>query len=326
MPPKQVQNEREDIFVIVPIEYGEEIRKQLQGWGLEEGGDFSILQPGINEQFTDEFFRKYNNKRLILGETFLNETVIEEEAPKSFKEVLWQTFGKEQTKILSLNCMGMEAFFHILKLQVERGQLPEELWLFLNFETLTEHHHLLSRTQHADVWKMIQQRESLHNSEFSAYIQRAAERAENYQIEIEYSPQRTSIDSQDACISDQKAYLKQGLMYQWNPCWEEGRFLKKLLDFALERDISVKGILVPVNVTLAKYYFGDQFEQIFTENCQKLRQFFLNCKADFFDLGRLLPKEYFCSEVTINDAVYVAGMEIIKQELLQQMGMGEKKV
>ena len=46
--------------------------------------------------------------------------------------------------------------------------------------------------------------------------------------------------------------------------------------------------------------------------------------ADFYDLGRLLASEYFCSEVTINDAVYGAGMKIIIQELLEQMGMGER--
>lgn len=113
-------------------------------------------------------------------------------------------------------------------------------------------------------------------------------------------------------------------MYQWDPDWEEGRFLQKLLEFALEHRILVKAILAPVNVPLAKQYYGDLFEQIFSSNCQKLRQLFLNYKADFYDLGRLLASEYFCSEVTINDAVYGAGMKIIIQELLEQMGMGER--
>lgn len=322
--PKQAQVEETGIFVVVPIEYGAEIRDQLQGWGLEEGGDFSILQPGINEKFVAEFFRKYKNKRLILGETFLNETVIEDKEPQSFKEVLWQTFGREQTKILSLNCLGMEGFYHILRLQSELGQLPEEVWLFLNFETFTEHHHLLSRTQHADVWKMIQRQGNIVSPHFTSYIQQAVQRAQNYQIELAYSPQRTSVDSEEERIYDQKLYLKQEMMYQWDPDWEEGRFLQKLLEFALEHRILVKAILAPVNVPLAKQYYGDLFEQIFSSNCQKLRQLFLNYKADFYDLGRLLASEYFCSEVTINDAVYGAGMKIIIQELLEQMGMGER--
>lgn len=58
------------IYVLVPIEYGESLREQLENMGLQENKSFSILQSGINETFAEEFYRVYDNKYLILGETF----------------------------------------------------------------------------------------------------------------------------------------------------------------------------------------------------------------------------------------------------------------
>ncbi len=306
--PEQVKD-NPDIYVIVPIEYGEEIREQLEDWGLQIHKSFSILQPGINEKFAEEFFRKYENKYLVFGETFLNEIIIEEKNAKNLKEILWQTFGKEQMKILSMNCMGIETFYHILKLQEKLFRAPEEVWLFLNYETLTEHHHLLSRTQHVDALRLIQLQGDKYSREFGLYIQKAEDRAKNYQIELKYSPQRVSVDDKEARIQAQKDYLRQNMMYELDLHWEEGRYLRKLLQFAKEKHISVTGILVPANVSLANRYWGDAFTDIYAENTQKLQDLFTESNAHFLDLGKLLPEKYFCAEVTVNDAVYRQGME-----------------
>lgn len=311
--------EHTGIYVIVPIEYGESLREQLVNMGLQEHHSFSILQSGINETFVEEFYRAYDNKYLILGETFLNEVVISDNNPRSMKELLWQTFGKAHTKILSMNCMGMESFYHLLKLQKELFGTPKEVWLFLNYETLTAYHHLLSRAQHADVWKLIQQQKQIISNEFTRYIRKTETRAENYQIESAYSPKRVSVDSEDARISSQKEYLRQNMMYELDLSCEESRYLKKILEFSRENKISVMGISVPVNISLAERYWGNRFSEIYTENNDKLRGLFLNQNANFIDFGNFLSEQYFCAEVTVNDAIYTQGLELIAEELKRRM-------
>lgn len=44
---------------------------------------------------------------MVIGETFLNETIIDEENPESIKDCLWRTYKKENMKVLAMNCMGM---------------------------------------------------------------------------------------------------------------------------------------------------------------------------------------------------------------------------
>ena len=318
LPPEQMAG-KANAYVLVPIEYGESLRLQLEGMGLEEGHSFSIMQSGINEGFAEEFYRNYENKRLVFGETFLNEIVIGEPNAKSMKEILWRSFGKLQTKILSMNCMGMESFYHILKLQKELFGTPEELWIFLNYETLTAHHHLLSRTQHADAWKMIWQRERIQSDEVARYIQKTETRALNFQIELKYSPPRVSVDSEEARARSQKEYLRQNMMYRLDLCSEEGQFLKKILEFAQESKISVTGISVPVNISLATRYQGIAFMDAFTENNKTLQELFLGHNADFINLGNFLSAQYFCAEVTVNDAIYTQGLELIAAELKEQI-------
>lgn len=307
------------IYVLVPIEYGESLREQLENMGLQENKSFSILQSGINETFAEEFYRVYDNKYLILGETFLNEVVISDNNSRSMKQLLWQTFGKAHTKVLSMNCMGMESFYHLLKLQKELFGTPKEVWLFLNYETLTAHHHLLSRAQHADAWKLIQQQEQIIRNEFARYVRKAETRAENYQIESAYSPKRVSVDSEDARINSQKEYLRQNMMYELDLCCEEIQYLKKTLNFSRENKISVTGISVPVNTALAERYQGNAFTKIFTENNDKLQRLFLSHNADFIDLGNFLSEQYFCAEVTVNDAIYTQGLKLIAEELKRRI-------
>lgn len=313
--PESIRNLVSDYYVLVPIEYGNEIKEQLQDWGLAEEENFSILRAEINEKYANEFFRKYKNKRLILGESFLNETVLEEKKSKSIKERIWEEFGKEETKILSMNCMGMQSFYYILQLQIKFGHKPEELWLFASYETLTEFHHLLSRTQHAGVLKLIQEQGNINDSEFIEYIKLAQERAADYKLEYTYSPQRTT----DGKIMDmdniRKSYLKLNLLYDLNLNSEEAKYLKKILIVSQNEGIEMSVILAPINYELAREYYGREFNNVYYKNNLKLEKFVADFEAKFINMSALLPAKDFVVCETINDGLYKGGQERVIQYL-----------
>lgn len=313
--PENVRKHISDYYILVPIEYGNEIKKQLESWGLIEEQNFTILQARINEKFAEEFFRKYKNKRLVLGESFLNEIVLDEISPRSIKERIWEEFGKEETKILSMNCMGMQSFYHILRLQVKLGYSPEELWLFTSYETLTEFHHLLSRTQHAGVLELIQEQGNISDDKFIEYINIAQKRAANYNIELEYSPQRTTIGKEMNLEEIRKSYLKLNLLYDLALSSEEVKYLKKILSIAENEGIAVRVILTPINYELARKYYGREFDEIFSRNTLRLKKFVTGFRAEFYNMSTILTEEDFVASETINDGIYDEGQKKVVKYL-----------
>ena len=83
--PNEVRNQLQNTFILIPVEYPEEICKQLYSWGLKEDS-FAVIKSNIEKSYTEEFFRQYGYDRLVIGETFLNETIIDEENPESIKD------------------------------------------------------------------------------------------------------------------------------------------------------------------------------------------------------------------------------------------------
>lgn len=307
--PLNIKENISDYYILVPIEYGNEIKKQLESWGLVEKKNFTILQAKINEKYVEEFFREYKNKRLILGESFLNETILDERCPRSIKERIWKEFGKEETKILSMNCMGMQSFYHILRLQMKMGYKPETLWLFTSYETLTEFHHMLSRTQHAGVLELIQKQGNIKDKDFLQYINIAQERAKDYSIEFEYSPQRTTRGQPMNMEEIRKSYLKLNLMYDLSLDSEETKYMGKILKLAKKEGVIVSVILTPVNYELAKVYYGREFEDVFFKNTLRLKDFVGDLHTKFYDMSTLLRSTDYIASETINDGIYEAGQK-----------------
>lgn len=313
--PESVKKKISEFFVIVPIEYGDEIRIQLEEWGLVEEKNFKILQAKINDKYVEEFFRKYTNKRLVLGETFLNEIVFDEKKAISIKERIWETFGKENTKVLSLNCMGMQSYYHMLRLQINLGYKPEELWLFISYETLTEFHHILSRTQHVGVLNAIQSQSNIEDEEFFEYIKVAKERATNFSIELQYSPQRTTNNNIMNMEEIRKAYMQLNLLYEIKMNSEEINYLIKILQITQLEKIDTYCIMTPINYELARKYYDTEFEKYYNDNNAKLRMLVTSAQAKFYDMGMLLSEKNFVALETINDGIYGVGQEKVIQFL-----------
>lgn len=319
-----IKENLEDMYIVIPIENAAEVCEQLHSLGL--GGEtFAIVKSNIEEEYTKEFFREYNNDRLILGETFLNEIIIDENNSESIKECLWKAYGRETTKILAMNCMGMQGFYHMLRLQILQGNIPRETWVFVNFETLTEYHHMLSRTQHPDLLKMIAETGQIRDRKFEQYIQQAVKRARNYKIEMQYSPQRTFSDKNVDNKVVQKEYMRTQLLRPLSLEIEEMLYLKKILELCSHYDIAGYAINTPINYQLARKLYQDEFCEIYEKNRLILKKMVESYKGIFWDMGELLEEEDFCSVVTINDAVYQSGRNKVMAYLYSKEGKNDRE-
>ena len=187
---------------------------------------------------------------------------------------------------------------------------PKKLWVFVNFETLTGHHHILPRVQHPDLAEMIQVKSDHIEPDLSQYVEIARARALNFRLELEYSPQRTYVGEPDE-DKVQKEYTRQQLLNQISEEYEECRYLARILTTCNEEEIEASVIAVPLNYQRAIDFFGDDFKSIHKKNIDTLSNLVLKYRCTFWDLSELLEKQYFETKVTLQDGVRRGGRQKI---------------
>lgn len=313
---------RNNGYVIVPVEHYTEIREQLLSWSMIENFDFYILKSELYADFFHEFFRKYNGKYLVFGETFLRSVLLDEKPMRSMQDDLYEAFGKENMKILSIVCMGMEESYYYLKKQISLNMRPENLLIFVNFETLTEKHHMLPRVQHPVLTEMIQSGSEGVSPDLSEYIKKAKERALDYRLELQYSPRRTYSGEPDD-VEIQKEYTRQQLLNQISSDYEECQYLVKILQTCMENKIEAAVIVVPVNYQKASDFFGERYKIIHKKNIETLSRMILDLNCEFIDMSELLEKDLFETRVTLMDGIRYEGRKRITQKLKTYFGLQE---
>ena len=170
---------------------------------------------------------------------------------------------------------------------------------------------MLSRTQHPDLLKMIAETGQIRDEYFQQYIQQAEERARNYKIEMQYSPQRTFDGKNVDNETIQKEYMKIQILRPLSLETEEMLYFKRILQLLRKYDIAGYVINTPINYQLAKKLYHEEFVEIYEKNRSVLKKFADDNKCQFWDMGDLLEEEDFASMVTINDAVCQSGRDKI---------------
>ncbi len=310
LPSNDMRELRNDEYIVIPIEHYAEIRSQLLSWDMEEEIDFYILKSNLYNEFCADFFRWYNGKYLVMGETFLSSVLLDEMPMESMTDELYSVYGKEDMKILSLGCMGMEEGYYYLQKQIALNARPEKFWLFVNFETLSEHHHLLPRVQHPDLAEMIQERSVGVGPDLTEYIEAGRQRARNYKLEVQHSPRRTYVGEAND-IEVQKEYAQKQLLNLISIEYEECLYLSKILDICNKNEIDAAMVIVPVNYQEAEELLGEDFKRIYKENINILSYIGSKYQSKFWDMSKLLEKRFFEARNTLQDGVKREGRQKI---------------
>lgn len=195
-------------------------------------------------------------------------------------------------------------------MQIVIQKTCRELLLLMDFRTLTSYNHRLPRVQKPDfVKKLKEYAENIGAKSIAVQLEESyqirQQRAEDYNLENKYSPNRTGNDF----TVWMKQYLDNSIMEELKPEYEEIVWLNKILDTASRRNIKTKLILQPINKELCSEIYGEKFESRYREKKRTLETLASNYGAMCIDAGELVPSDQFVVGNTPNDALYTKGRQ-----------------
>lgn len=310
--------------ILISVEEGAPICRQLEAEGLKENVDFFFPKPDLYDRFIKEFERKMYDEILIMGDCMFEVVSFDDDKKDSLTEIMQQKLGCENVKHLTMHGMGLPTFYHMFKAQLNNGMKPSVFVVMLNFETLTGKQHLLPRSQHTELVRRVSQISEDPDGELKKYVAITEERVKNIQAEFfttnKFSANKTSNNNQGR-ISDgaAKVFFKLNYMYKLDPDIESIHYLKKIMKIAKEEKIAFLPFIPPVNYERGVELFGDEFERAYRYNFNVLKEIVGIEGFRLLDLSHICPKELFAHTTTPDETTNYAGRERIASYLCQEI-------
>lgn len=292
--PDEISNEKAR-KILISTENSETIEKELETRGYYREQDFFTIKTYLYEKYVSEFQRKYGSRYLFMGDCEFSTIAISDTDYSTLSELLQERLGKENTKVLAMHGMGLRAYYNIFMAQVASGMKPESLLVMVNLDTLTGMQHLLPRSQHAELIKMIYDITPDAPEEFKEYLQIVNERSKKIQVEF-----FTAQSGKEKATTEAKSknYFRLNYLYRLNPEVEGLIYLDKILREALQMGIKVLPFIPPVNYELAQMLFGEKFRCRYDENIRKIQKIVQNRGCDLLDLSYSLTADMFAEPTT----------------------------
>ncbi len=300
---------RGSVVAIISVEEGGEICGQLEAAGFVKDKDYFYPLPNLYERFISEFKRPMHNKALIMGDCMFEVVAFSDENKDSLTEMLHQKLGYENVKLLTMHGMGLPAFYHVLKAQINMGFKPDVFVVMLNFETLTGKQHLLPRSQHTKLMKAVSELAPDPDGELKKYYQITQERVKNVQAEFFTTDNFSAGHNYAGMISDSasRVFFKLHYMYELDTDIESLMYLRKIMKLGEEQDIGIIPFVPPVNYERGTELFGEEFESAYSQNLQKLTDLVRSGGAELLNLSHICVKEEFAHVTTPDETTNYAG-------------------
>ena len=286
--PEELKEHQGEIILVSP-ENSIEIEQYLDENGYKKGENYFVIETRTYEAYLEEFTRIYRQENLILGSCECMAISIHDKDHKNLEDMLFQRLGKDDTKILALNGIGLRAQYHILNAQIAMGMKPKRLILQINLDTLVAKDHLFPHTQHVDLLKMILNIQEHPSEEFLEYLETATTRSKNFLMpHFEHHGQNGQLSKVKIRNYFQYYYMAEldddavGLIY-----------LAKISDCAVAAGIQILAFALPVNYQLARQLFKDKFDVRYESNLEKVRRVAEKKNVRFLDLSYSLESDLF---------------------------------
>lgn len=169
------------------------------------------------DKMMSRLMKTEEEKVLVLGESICDIVPVEELGQKSLAEYV-EEMSKINLKLLSMSCLGMELFFYLMELELYLNHSCRELLLLMDFRALTSYNHRLLRVQKPDfTMKLKEYAENIGAKSIAIQLEESyqirKQRAEDYDLENKYSPNRTGNDF----TVWMKQYLDNSIMEELKP-------------------------------------------------------------------------------------------------------------
>ena len=306
-----------DAIILISTENDKAIRVQLQSCGLIYDKDFFSASNQEYEAFVAEFCRPIHSEFVVMGDCMFSGISLNDSDQRNLAEMFRETLGDDVCKILYMHGMGIRSYYNIFKLLCENYGVPKVLAVMVNFETLTGLQHLLPRSQHSELFRMLEKRVNKKNDEFLDYIPILDERSENIQTELSYRAGK--LTEEQAKLLKARNYIKLNYMYRIDPDTEGLQYLKKLIHFAKQNDVRVYPYVPPVNYELGEKIFGEQFEEAYRSNLDCVQKQMDDLGVELIDFSHALNSDCFAEPDTPDEELNIKGRNYILKALCDKM-------
>lgn len=300
---------RKNIFIIVSVENGKGIKKQLEDAGFQEGAEFTLVENHVYENFIEEFFSKRSITRLVMGDCGLTDVGLTDSSYITLGGLLKEK--REQTKVLAMHGMGMRAYYQLIKMQSKVVGKPKKLLVMANFETFTGKQHLLPRSQHVQLFELLY--EKFADPELEEYLQLIRDRFANFRMDYFTSSQEVMKKEQ----RNDKIVLKMNYMYNLSLENECIQYMFHLSEFCREQGIQLAFFIPPVNYQYAEKLWGEEFKIRYERNCKKLKEEIFKRNIPLLDLSYMFPSDKFGDCCTIDECLNFEGRKLAAEEIQQ---------
>lgn len=302
-------NLREQVVSIISTEEGESICDQLEKAGFVRNKTYFYPLPNLYDRFISEFKRQQREKILVMGDCMFEVVSFDDANKDSLTEMLYQRLGYDNVKLLTMHGMGLPAFYHVLKAQINMGYKPNVFVVMLNFETLTGKQHLLPRSQHTKLMKAVSEIAPDKDGELRKYYQLTMERVNNVKSEF-FTTEKFATGHNDAgLISDgaSRLFFKLHYMYDLDTNIESLMYLRKIMMLGIDNGIKIVPFVPPVNYERGYELFGTDFESAYSHNLKLLSDLVVKGGFKLLDLSHICTKEEFAHVTTPDETTNYIG-------------------
>lgn len=325
---EEALKKRDEVVYLISVEEGASIAEQLRQESLVENRDFFFPKNDLYQRFTNEFKRNMQNEILIMGDCMFEVISFDDTKKDSLTEIMQQELGYENVKLLTMHGMSLPSFYHVLKGQINCGMQPSTYVVMLNFETLTGKQHLLPRSQHTQLAKMVSEVAPDPDGELRNYALLTEERVKNVQAEFFTTNNMSAKNSNNkkGKISDSaaKVFFKLNYMYKLDTEMESIQYLRKIMKMAKEKGFEVIPFVPPVNYQRGIELFGDRFEEAYGNNLNALKNVVEEGGFKLLDLSHICTRELFAHESTPDETTNYDGRKLVAAYVCEAIKRVEK--
>ncbi|WP_075721647.1 hypothetical protein [Roseburia sp. 499] len=296
---------KEKAKILISAEASTDIEKQLQEKGYIKDKDFFTIKSCLYEKYVNEFEREYKGEILIMGDCEFSKISMKDIDLTNLGEMIKAKCGEDRTKVLAMHGMGLRAHYNVLNAQISNGMKPKVLLVMVNLDTLTGKHHLLPRSQHVELLRMVYNKTENRDEEFEEYMRVVEERSKN--IQVEFFTHKFQTEGEKAKEIKAKNYFRINYMYNLNVETEGLVYLRKIFEKAREENIDVIPFVPPVNYTVGTKLLGEKFEVKYKQNLEKIRQIVEENKKELLDLSYCLGVDMFAEPETPDETANEVG-------------------
>lgn len=299
--------------ILISTENSRAIEQKLETKGYQRNIDFFVIKTDLYQKYFKEYLEDHTEHALIMSDCEFLTISVHDTNWDTLEDMIKKKNLGISVKSLAMHGMGLRAQYMIFREQIISGKLPKVLGVMINFDTLTGKQHLLPRSQHVELFKLICENCEC-SREFNEYFHLTEQRSKNLQVEFLTEKRTNGIED---IATKSRNYFKINYLYRLDMETEGIVYLKEMIKLAQEYEIKTFYFIPPINYVWGREVVGETFDQRYKENVQKV--FTLLENETIIDFSYKYTPDFFAEPTTPDETVNEKGRESMANILCDEI-------